>query len=437
MSLLLALTASGGVTNYADDLSAGAYAIAGQSITDSHGYSDALGFDPTFSQVSLLLHCNGADGSTTFTDSSDTPKTVTAVGNAQIDTAISQFGGGSLLIANFGDYLSVPNSSAFDFGSGDFTIDLWINCDGVLASDSAIISKASSGFGPFEIWSYGDGGGGIVEFRASKSGTAWDVSIPGTMPLFGAGWHHLAVTRSGNVFRLFEDGVLAGSQTVSGALMSNSSPVYIGGRPIVDSYSVTGNYDEIRIKKGEALYTSNFTPPTQEYPYIGNYTISGQNITDVVARNDGLSTGAYVIAGQDITDVKTSAATSYADDLSAGAYLITGNSLTDSVIHQSIDGGGGRSTYWQPYWIDNREWEKKIPPAAVKAIERVARSRKTGEEAERALMLELDDNQARYAKMLHALKESQFNTLKALRAKQLRESRLIEEEDSEILLLLG
>jgi hypothetical protein len=131
--------------------------------------------------------------------------------------------------------------------------------------------------------------------------------------------------------------------------------------------------------------------------------------------------------------------TSYSDTLSNGSYVIVGQNITDAHTSASIDGGGGR--YWQTYWMDKRGWEEKIPKAAVKAIERVARSNKTGESAEQALMLELEDYQARYSLMLRALQESQFNTLRALQAEQIR---LIQDkedkenqEDEELLLLLG
>jgi hypothetical protein len=62
--------------------------------------------DPVFNNVSLLLHGNGTNGSTTITDNSPTPKTVTAVGNAQISTAQSKFGGASIAFDGTGDYLT-------------------------------------------------------------------------------------------------------------------------------------------------------------------------------------------------------------------------------------------------------------------------------------------------------------------------------------------
>jgi hypothetical protein len=82
--------------------------------------------DTNINEVSLLLHGDGTNGSTTITDSSLTPKTVTAVGNAQISTAQSKFGGASILLDGSGDYLDVGSNSAFGYGLSDFTIETWV-----------------------------------------------------------------------------------------------------------------------------------------------------------------------------------------------------------------------------------------------------------------------------------------------------------------------
>src|SRR3990167_7740340 len=83
--------------------------------------SSATEWDPD--DTSLMLHMDGADASTTFTD--ETGKTVTANGNAQIDTAQSKFGGAAALFDGAGDYLTVSGSADWDLGTGDFTIDFW------------------------------------------------------------------------------------------------------------------------------------------------------------------------------------------------------------------------------------------------------------------------------------------------------------------------
>jgi hypothetical protein len=75
------------------------------------------------SYTKLMLHCNGADMSTTFTDDSFSARTVTANDNAQINTAQYKFGLASGIFDGSGDFLSIVNSSDFNFNSNDFTID--------------------------------------------------------------------------------------------------------------------------------------------------------------------------------------------------------------------------------------------------------------------------------------------------------------------------
>ena len=93
-------------------------------------YQYAAPFDPfgsAYENVSLLLFGNGPNNSTTFTDSSSYGHTVTPVADAKISTTQSKFGGASIYLDGSGDCLSLPdNASAFDFGTGDFTIECWI-----------------------------------------------------------------------------------------------------------------------------------------------------------------------------------------------------------------------------------------------------------------------------------------------------------------------
>ncbi len=86
------------------------------------------GVDPN---VDLLLHFTGADASTTFTDSSPSPKTFTAVGNAQIDTAQKKFGSASAQFDGSGDCIHTPDTAHLELGSGDWTLDFWVKFNDV------------------------------------------------------------------------------------------------------------------------------------------------------------------------------------------------------------------------------------------------------------------------------------------------------------------
>ena len=220
--------------------------------------SQPVPVDPFRSQVSLLLHGNGTNGSTTITDNSPSPKTVTAVGNAQISTAQSKFGGASIALDGSGDYLTVLNSSQFNFGVDDFTIEAWFYRT----------STATS----FEIASYGNPGADGFFFTSNTSaidfGTGSAVVLASSSTSLALNvWTHIAVTRSSNVTRVFANGI-AGATTTNALNNLNSTTVFrVGANRAVNAFA-TGYIDEFRITKGVARYTANFTPPTAPFPDI-------------------------------------------------------------------------------------------------------------------------------------------------------------------------
>jgi hypothetical protein len=239
-----------------------------QSVAKRAGiWPEGVQTDPNFSSVSLLLHMDGSNGSTTFTDSSSNAFTVTANGDTQISTAQSKFGAASGYFDGTGDYLSVADNAAFDFGSGNFTIEFWLYLTASASNGKAIISKGTwpTNTSSFLIYY---GGGSEVGFYASSSGTSWDI---GNEQLVSNPtkevWHHYAVTRSGNVFRGFFNGVKNFDQTYSITLEDNASALTIGSGAS-GSNAINAYIDDLRITKGVARYTANFTPPTAAFPNV-------------------------------------------------------------------------------------------------------------------------------------------------------------------------
>jgi hypothetical protein len=97
--------------------------VISKGLTLRKGYIEG---DRNFSNVSLLLHGDGTNGSTTIIDSSPSPKTVTAVGNAQISTAQSKFGGASLLFDGSGDGAIISTGlNDFTMTSNTYTLEAW------------------------------------------------------------------------------------------------------------------------------------------------------------------------------------------------------------------------------------------------------------------------------------------------------------------------
>jgi len=213
---------------------------------------------PSSSAVSILLHMDGADGSTTFTDSSANALTVTANGGTTITTSQSKFGGASGYFT--GDpvsYLTTEDSPLFGFGTGDFTIEMWV--------------KLVVGSGRFGALSIGDYTNGIlwrmvpVGGQLFFAGTALDLftANPAGVPIDGA-WHHVAITRQGTIARGFLDGGLDFESDVGVIDLGASHVLMVGcGSHELQAFEAFKGYiDNVKITKGEAVYTTAFTPST-------------------------------------------------------------------------------------------------------------------------------------------------------------------------------
>jgi hypothetical protein len=210
------------------------------------------GEDPYFANVSLLLRGNGTNGSTTFVDSSPTSKTVTAFGNAKISTAQSKFGEASMLFDGNGDYLSVSDTTAFDFLTGDYTLECWVRLVAV-TSYSLVIN-----FGSQNVY-FGVVARGANLFLQHYDGALVLEQSSGTSLSLNQ-WHHIAYSRASSQAKLFLDGTSVASGTNDNSI--NVSTLQIGWNAAYPAlYFVNGYIDDLRITKGVARYTSNFTPP--------------------------------------------------------------------------------------------------------------------------------------------------------------------------------
>ena len=231
----------------------------------TNGWPAIIG-DTYSSLVSLLLYMDGNNNSTTFTDSSLNNLSVTANGNARISTVQSKFGGASGYFDGTGDYLAVGNSSVFDYGSGDFTIEYWAYF--ASASEVYVYSKraTSANYTAIACGVKPSAGTLYVIFAGSTTGSTWNINgtfSVGTIAIPLNTWTHLAYVRSGSTIKAYVNGV--GDLTVSGvsgSLMSNTANVSIAATDLTGSNSVNGYIDDLRITKGFARYTANFTPPT-------------------------------------------------------------------------------------------------------------------------------------------------------------------------------
>jgi hypothetical protein len=225
-----------------------------------------VGGDPDFADVSLLLHLDGTNGSTTFTDTSSSPKTLTAVGSAQISTAEAKAGFGQSLLLNtandYANYLTTPDNVGFQFGTGAFTMEAWIYLISKPKNVAAVIATGTASFGAGSYYFVVDGSNKL-QFGGN-----------GVSPLVSAStistgqWYHVAASRSGTTTRIFIDGTLEDTEASDTTSYNYSTNNLLIGRNGWDSSSNQGFHgyiDEVRITKGVARYTATFTAPTAPF----------------------------------------------------------------------------------------------------------------------------------------------------------------------------
>lgn len=212
----------------------------------------------------ILLHLDGANGSTTFTDTNaaGVSNSWAAVSNAVISTSGAKFGPSSLDNGASAQGIRTAAKSALDVGTGDFTTDFWFNLGGGFTSGFAgLVGYGNSTINPTQ-WSWEIiRAGTVVQFNISD-GTNVGTST-GTTNV-NSGWHHIAVTRASGTVRLFVDGnqefSFAWSANVPGSLgfFRIGSANSTGGLP-------SSFIDELRYSVGIARWIANFTPPTSAY----------------------------------------------------------------------------------------------------------------------------------------------------------------------------
>lgn len=222
-----------------------------------------VGGDPDFSSVTLLLHLDGTNGSTTFTDTSSSPKTVTGVGSAQISTAEAKFGQSLLLndANSYINYLTTPDNVGFQFGTGAFTLEAWIYLISKPRNIAAIIATNTASFTTGSYYFVVDSSN---KLQFGGSGLSISALISASTISTGQ-WYHVAATRSGTTTRIFINGTLEDTETGDTTSYNYSTDNLLIGRNGWDSSGSQGFYgyiDDVRITKGVARYTTTFTPPT-------------------------------------------------------------------------------------------------------------------------------------------------------------------------------
>ena len=267
--------------------------------------------DEFFSNVKFLGSFDGSDAATSASDDAGL-RTLTFSNGAALSTSVKKFGTASLKIDPDDNQSNAKvltdTTSDFAFGTDDFTIEMWfyktVNAYGFLFDMRGGTDTTST-----DGLSVTMGGGGNTELDLALNRS--NIIRTNMDDISNDQWHHYAVSKDSNVYRVFIDGALQGSASNSTNLNQNK-PMMIGnyhGNSSGGGYSFNGYIDEIRVTKGTARYTPNFTPATSAFA-------SADDDVSFLSSFDG-SDGDTTTSGLDESDNNLTIAYSSGDELSA------------------------------------------------------------------------------------------------------------------------
>lgn len=236
----------------------------------------AAAADPNFADVSLLLHMDGSNGSTTFTDSSSNGLATSAIGDAAVSTAQAKFGESVYLDgiafgtgSNTYDAISITNSnSAMTLGTGDFTVEMFF----YPWNNPALGSSNSYNLNNFGTFFTGGTNALMLRYHSSYSsivvgfeGVAYDIiPSPALLPTENS-WNHIAVVRDSTSLRLYLNGSLGGEATGTAATRNYTELNKIG-QYSTTQFPLQGYLDEFRVTKVARYTGSSYTVPTEAFP---------------------------------------------------------------------------------------------------------------------------------------------------------------------------
>jgi len=209
--------------------------------------------DPNWADVSALLPMQGANNGTTFTDVSNNALTVTALGNAKTTTADFKWGNSCAIFDGSGDYLTIAASSAMNFGTGDWTVEMWVKWTSVSGQQTLI--DFQNGLTYLRI----DNGNTVYVFDSN----GFVVNAASIATLSAGQWYYIALVRSGTTRTLYIDGASVASGTRSGSSGGSSVTTKVGARND-SALAYNGKMQDLRITKGVARDVT--TIPTAAFP---------------------------------------------------------------------------------------------------------------------------------------------------------------------------
>lgn len=250
----------------------------------------------------------------------------------ELVTNVKKFGVASLYLDGSDAYAQGSTSQDYEFGSGDFTVEWWEYRFNTDANEAVISRDGTGGFCPF---AFGMSDGTNSKVYITSNGSSWDIANGKT---FGAittsTWTHYAITRSGTTFRMFKNGTQTDTWTSSASIKASTSDMVIGKS---GSNYITACIDEMRIVKGYAAYTADFTAPTEPFVLSGLIYAAWTNAngTGTELTEDFTVSITYGAAGGEVTVTNTGSTVGYLTTLKIFGKMVDSISTVTDVQEDS------------------------------------------------------------------------------------------------------
>ncbi len=254
----------------------------------------------------LLLPFDGIDESQVFTDISPSEHGNAIVGGtAQVDTAQRVFGSGALLLDGNSDYLQYIDSADWYYGTSAFTIDFRVRFAALPTSGNlmTICGQRTAGVDYSQLALRNTAGAYTWEYVAGVSSVE-TITVAKTTTIAINTWYHIALIRTGDDFKFFQAGTQVGSTTTDSSEVPDIAAVLWIGQWNGGQY-LNGWIDELRVSKGIARWTANFTPPNRAYGYAaggfsGTHTSNWMFMKDMWEKHNKLWTPKGILIPEGI-----------------------------------------------------------------------------------------------------------------------------------------
>ena len=243
--------------------------------TDTASLEYFRGDTINWEQIEMTSPDLGGVSRSTFVDSSSYRRVVTTVGSVKHSRAQTKVGSSTIYRSANYSVLHVPDSSDFDWGTNDWTLEMWIRRDAqggdewLMAHSDGTGANTSIGL---HIWSSSTGTANIPSIRMRQSSSNLDCNA--TTALAANTWYHIAGVRDGNTLRIYVNGVQEGTTSISGSPDTSSASFAMTALRSNGDNGMAGYFDEIRVSKS-CRYTSGttFTPSTTAFTSDSNTLI--------------------------------------------------------------------------------------------------------------------------------------------------------------------